>query len=680
MKEKQTALLILALALGLGSLSQLLFPAAIQDRDMFWRVQDWWLNTPTNRSPIPALFFALLSSAIFVYGLYRLGFSGPKFDFQPAAAPHRSPRFGFWLTSLGLTGLAAIIVTYTGGEQPSGYLALGLWILAMVLIVLSVLIDENWRPPTLTSLREWFSRNQSEVLLVGLMVLAAFVIRVYNLELYPYSFVNDEGEMGKAGLCFIRGNCTDFFQMAWAAQPLIAMIPTGLSLKAFGVTAFAVRFPMALLGTLAVLNTYLFAREVFDRRLAWLAAAVLITLPPHVHFSRLGVDNLVDSFFSSALIWLIYRGAKRNDRLAYLAAGVIGGLTLYTYPGARLSLALGLGSLIYLTLRTKGYWSAHLPHLATFFLALVVTITPMSAHFIQHPENFAARFNAEGIFSNGIVENESKQPGQSVTTVVLKQFFRSSLVYIATPAEDGFYMGPRQYLTPLAAVFLVLGLGLVTAKLGDPRYMTLFAWFWAAIILGSTMTAAPPSSERMMNSMPALALIVALGLSKTLEIFENLGQFARQAAPYLLVAVILLNNYQDYHFYFVEYAQKHAWENTTNELTYESRLQIQPLGQEGRFYLIGEPLVYMVFANFDLFSPDVEKADFNTVTRESLAALPKDKTVLFIAIPHREPDLRQLAEWIPGGRWREIYRRQQPNEILYFSYQLTPEQLAQFTP
>ena len=263
---------------------------------------------------------------------------------------------------------------------------------------------------------------------------------------------------------------------------------------------------------------------------------------------------------------------------------------------------------------------------------------------------------------------------------MLKQFFRSSLVYIATPGEDGFYMGPRSYLAPLAGILFLLGLALVTIKIGDPRYMTLFAWFWAAIILGSTMTAAPPSSERMMNSMPALAIITAIGLAKSAEIFETFGEFARRAAPILIIIVVLWTNYQDYNFYFVEYAQKHAWENTTNELTYESRLQIQPLGNQGRFYLIGDPLVYIVFANFDLFSPDVEKADFNKVSRESLAALPKDKDILFIAIPYREPDLRQIAEWIPGGEWSEIHRRYQLDQVLYFSYKISKEQLAEFKP
>ena len=678
--QKKLALLALVLSLGFGSLSQFLFAQAQSDRDKFWRVQDWLINTSSNQSPLPGLFFAILSGIVFLFCIFRLGLFGERFDFTPSAPAVRPPRFGLWLTSLGLSALAAATLTYTGGEQPSGYLSLGLWLLAVILMVISVLIEENWRPPHYQTILNWGKNNWSEILIVGFIVAAAFYLRVTKLEIYPYSFVNDEGEMGKAAWCMLQGNCSDFFRMAWAAQPYMAMLPIALSLKIFGISAFAARFPMAVLGTLAVLNTYLFAREVLDRRIAWIAAALMATLPVLVHFSRLGVDNLVDAFFSSAIIWLLYRGAKHNDRLAYMLAGVIGGLTIYSYPGARLSLALGLGSVIYLCIRTKNYLAAHLPHLIVFVAVLVVTMLPMTAVFIQHPENFAARFKQEGIFSNGIVTNESQQPGQSLATVVIKQFFRSSLVYIASPAEDGFFMGSRAYLTPLAAIFFVLGLAMVTMKIGDPRYMTLFAWFWAAILLGSSLTASPPSNERMMNSMPALAIITALGLAKAAEIFEGLGKFARRASPFLLIIIVLFINYKDYSFYFMEYAQKHSWENSTNELTYESRRLIQPLGSLGRFYLIGDPLVYKIFANFDYFSPDVEKTDFNTVSRETIGALPKDKDALFIAVPYREADLKQVAALVPGGIWTEFLRRYQPDQVLFFSYKISKEQLQGFKP
>ena len=671
--------LLLFVSLGLGVLSQFLFREAFRDSVTFWRIQGWLTDITDNRSPLPGLFFAILSGLVFVFCLYRLKLAGQGFKFEPVQSPPRPPRFGFWLTSLGLSALAAFAATHQSEEQPSGYLSLALRLLAIVLLVISVLIEENWRPPAFKTLLRWGRDNRTEILIVSLIIAAAFFLRISNLELYPYPIVNDEGEMGKSALCILSGKCSNFFEMAWAAQPYLASLPQALSLKLFGISTFAIRIPMAVVGALAVLSAYLFAREVFDRRVALIAAALMTTLPVLVHFSRVAVDNAVDVYFSSTLIWLLYRGAKHNDRLAYMAAGLLGGLTLYTYPGARLSLALGLGSVIYMCMRVKGYFRTHFLHFIIFAAVFLVTMLPITATYLQHPEAFNARLDREGIFTNGIVARQIQQPGWNLGIVLINQFARSSLVYVATPAEKGFYDGQRPYLISLAAIFFILGLTLVTAKIADPSYMTLFAWFWAAIIFGSTMTGSPPSTERMLNSMPALAIITAIGLAKSAEIFEKFGSLARWASPFLLIIILFYVSSQNYTFYFMEYGQMEVWGNTSDELTYESRTLIQPLGSQGRFYMIGEPLVFKDFGNFGFFSPDVERADFNTITRQALAALPNDKDALFIAIPLRQADLKQLASWLPGGTWNDVYRRYHPDQVLFSSYKISKEQLKDFT-
>ena len=76
----------------------------------------------------------------------------------------------------------------------------------------------------------------------------------------------------------------------------------------------------------------------------------------------------------------------------------------------------------------------------------------------------------------------------------------------------------------------------------------------------------------------------------------------------------------------------------------------------------------------------MEKTDFNTVSRETIGALPKDKDALFIAIPYRQAALTQVAALLPGGAWTEVHRRYQPDQVLYFSYKVTKEQLQGFKP
>ena len=125
----------------------------------------------------------------------------------------------------------------------------------------------------------------------------------------------------------------------------------------------------------------------------------------------------------------------------------------------------------------------------------------------------------------------------------------------------------------------------------------------------------------------------------------------------------------------------HYFEDTTNEFTYETATEISRLHSDGRLFLLTNAEDdYLSFANFNYFSPDVEEAWLSEVTPQSLAELPSDGDVLFIATPEHLDDLRKIVALIPGGTWNEAQRRFQPIYALYYSYKLKQADLQAFTP
>jgi hypothetical protein len=93
--------------------------------------------------------------------------------------------------------------------------------------------------------------------------------------------------------------------------------------------------------------------------------------------------------------------------------------------------------------------------------------------------------------------------------------------------------------------------------------------------------------------------------------------------------------------------------------------------------VIGEPTsTTKGDANFGYLAAGIEQSDFNTVTPESLATLPLDKGILFAAIPRRLDDLKKVAQWLPGGKWKDVPRRYQPEQLAYHAYLLSPETVA----
>lgn len=613
---------------------------------------------------------------IFIFAVRGLesGVPAPRLFSTPDAL---SPRFGLWVTSLALTWLIV-----DGALQPllsATYdrLIVAGWLINILIFSLSVSYAQGWGRPQSAALLNWWRAHWRETLIIIGVGGLALALRLYDLELFPYPFVNDEGEIGKEAWGIWRGETTRFFSTGWAGQPMWSFVPTAFSIGVLGNTALAVRLVSALQGTLTVVLVYAFGRDVFDQPTGLLAAGVLAALPLHLHFSRLGFNNVADGFTSTLLLWLTFRAVRRGRLSSYLWAGLCTGLALYTYLGSRLAMLLVLGVLGYMALTQRGYVRAHWRPLLVFAGALIIVAAPMAVWFWKNPNIFMGRINMEGILNNGWLEREAVEKGRGYLAVLLGQFQRTTLAFVAQGAPSGFFNSPRPYLTVPAAIFGMLGLGYSFWRWREPRHLTLLAWFWSVVILGGTFTLGPPASQRLLMTTPVLALWVALGLRQTARVLEHTGFVPPRAAQALSVIALVIIGAQNVWFYFVDYRNGNYFTHPTNEITYEMKQHIGPLGPDYRIYLLGEPSAYAVFANFRFFAPETETLDFNTVTPQSLAALPRDKGAFFLAVPERLADLEQVAQWFPGGQWIEAPSRLQASEMLYYAYQLTPEQFAE---
>src|SRR5260221_4646663 len=93
-----------------------------------------------------------------------------------------------------------------------------------------------------------------------------------------------------------------------------------LSVDLLGPDLFAMRFPSAVTGTLAILAVYFLVREGLDKNTALMAAALLAVFPAAIHFSRTTLNNIGDPLPGTlALAFLIPR-IKRNSQPDYVFA------------------------------------------------------------------------------------------------------------------------------------------------------------------------------------------------------------------------------------------------------------------------------------------------------------------------------------------------------------------------
>jgi 4-amino-4-deoxy-L-arabinose transferase-like glycosyltransferase len=513
--------------------------------------------------------------------------------------------------------------------------------------------------------------HRTELLLLAFILILAFALRTIDLSNHPYPWSGDEASVGKEARRILSGEVTNFFDTGWSSQPNWSFIPTAVSLSIFGDTIAAVRFPSALIGALAISFLYLAARELFNPTVALLAAAFLATLPYNLHFSRIGVNNIMDSLLSSMVIWLLAGAFRREAARWYYTAGALAGLAIYTYVGTRLVMILAVGILFFFVIRQKSYLRLHWKHLFAFFVAAVVSAAPQAAFFARHPVVFIGRLGQEGIFLNGWLPRHAAETGKSVAQILFDQLSRTVMVFIATPAVGNFFGSPYPYLTILGSILFLVGMAYALGTLLRPQHFVVLAWFWSVILFGGILTMNPPANTRLLMTSPPVALLMALGTYKIAEYLQKFRLLpARVLVPvFFLVATII--TFQNTRFYMSEYRDNLYFQDANSEFAMEVGLMAKQLGPEFTIYILGEPRVNRGIPTLSYIAPASPLVDLGSASLPELQ-LSEGQKAAFFAIPENQVVLEQIRERYPGGMAGLVYRKPRPGEILFEYYILPP--------
>jgi 4-amino-4-deoxy-L-arabinose transferase-like glycosyltransferase len=544
-----------------------------------------------------------------------------------------------WTTSFVL----GILVTWTIGPQPKNSVTL---------------IDK-------------MKASRKEILILLIILAMAFAVRTISLATHPYPWSGDEASIGSEAARILRGEVTNFFDTGWSSQSNWSFVPTAFTEIIFGYNILAVRMTSVLAGTLAVLFTYLAGRELFNPTIALMAAAFLATLPYNVHFSRIGVNNVVDSLMSALIFWLIARAIRKDDPRYYYTAGAMAGLCIYTYAGTRLVLILAVITLLFLVIRQRGYLYSHWKHLTAFCVATVISVAPQAAFFARHQDIFMARLGQESILLNGWLTQQTMQTGKSSLEILFNQFSRTTLVFIASAAPGNFFNSPNPYLTVFGSILFLVGMGYALAFFLELRHFIVLIWFWAVILFGGILTANPPANTRLLMTSPPVALLMALGAFKILEYLQKFRVIRERAVAPILFAAVCIITYQNINFYMFEYRTKMYFQDANGEYAMEIGLMAKNRGEDFQIFLLGAPRVFTGLPTLPFIVPNNPRAD---LTAENIATLElsPDQRAGFFAIPENRSLLAEISQRFPGGESGLVYRRPKPDEILFEYYIIEP--------
>jgi len=188
-------------------------------------------------------------------------------------------------------------------------------------------------------------RKKTNLIVILLLILfIGTFLRFVQLDSNPPALYQDESAIGFNAYSILETGKDEhgedyplYFQSFGDYKLPVYIYLTSISIKLFGLNEFAVRFPSALFGSLAILIVFLFVRKLSHNDILSLIVAFFIAInPQHIFFSRAGFEvNVANTFLLFGLyLFVIY--IQKKQLIIGLFSALLFALSLYSYNVTRM--------------------------------------------------------------------------------------------------------------------------------------------------------------------------------------------------------------------------------------------------------------------------------------------------------------------------------------------------------
>lgn len=398
------------------------------------------------------------------------------------------------------------------------------------------------------------------------------------------------------------------------------------SVELFGANLVGLRALNVLLGVVGVIALYALARSLYGGRVALIAALILASFPPHIHFTRIAMPQPADALFGTLALACAARALKTRHDSDWVRAGIFLGLTSYFYEGGRLLFPALMVVWLVALRRFDGLrrvLSAFALIAAPVYGAMLLTGTP----FARRMEDVGLGVGWwEQIFSAGIT------PDALLTA--LYRLAEPLLVYVHQPdITTEFYGGDQPMVLTVFVPLLIAGVG---AALRCRAGVLPVLWALGGA-LGNALLIVTAAHQRYVAVHPAVALLLALGLCALIDLVLS-GRAARFAliAAALMVAAVHTQYYFAVHLplFNVQFRAAKFYPDGVDGVLRAAK----SLPPDMPLIFVSTPpdndLVLRRLRRFlhpERRAPVVIALDAAALTPEAIAALPSGDVALFIA-------------------------------------------------
>ncbi|MHB0857415.1 MAG: glycosyltransferase family 39 protein [Anaerolineae bacterium] len=346
------------------------------------------------------------------------------------------------------------------------------------------------------------SRYAHETLVVVGLTALALLLRVIALGALPPGLYHDEAYNGLDALRILQGEFPLFFEANNGREPLFIYL-CAAAVGVLGRTPAALRLVSALVGTLTVPATYWMGRELYGRRVGAFAAILVATSVWTLNLSRIGLRAVTLPLLLAVCVTLAWQGLMRRRPMRMVWAGIVYGLTFYSYLAARFSLLwLALFAVYVLLVRRELLWPKGW---LLFAAAAALTAAPLALYMLSHWQSTMERATQVSILNPAIHGGDPwRALARNAWRSVGGLFWRGDFI----PRHN---VPLRPVFDPLTALACLGGAGLMLRNWRCPAGALILLWV-AVMLLPTTLAEGAPHMLRAAGVLPGLYLLPALGL------------------------------------------------------------------------------------------------------------------------------------------------------------------------
>lgn len=372
-------------------------------------------------------------------------------------------------------------------------------------------------------------------ILFGLILIVAFVLRLYRLNTIPSGLYQDETAIGYNAYSILMTGRDEhgvkfplYFKSFGDYKLPVYIYTTVLPIKLFGLTPFAVRLPSAVFGFLTIPVVYLLVHQLSKNRTLALITMTLVALNPwHIHYNRATFEVSMSLFFFTFGSLLLLRAHTKKTTGYFLTGSLFFVLSLYSYNLTRLlAPVLYILTLFYCRLLNEK------PKRNELFVTAIICVLLLVPFVVSWAGPGGVRSSSGTLlFSSAavqapILEFRSYMADSPViirkfifnnATLMIWQFVQHAVSYISVPfffltgsshGNHGIGNTGQFYLVELP--FFLLGIWSLLKE--KARWGTLLSFWAAATVLIASLTREAPHATRSFFLIFPVECIVAYGI------------------------------------------------------------------------------------------------------------------------------------------------------------------------